>query len=74
VHDLRKYDTSLLCKWWWKLYKQYGMWQKIMRAKYLWNKTIANITPGVNILPIGRLYWKLRKLMKGGMWNYILVM
>jgi hypothetical protein len=50
------------------------MWQKIVRAKYLWNKIIANITPGVNILLVGRLYWKLRKIIsKGGMWNFILV-
>jgi hypothetical protein len=40
VLDLRKHNISLLCKWWSKLDKHYGLWQGIVKAKYLRNRTI----------------------------------
>jgi hypothetical protein len=39
ILDLRKQNISLLWKWWWKLDTQYGLWQDIVRAKYMRNKT-----------------------------------
>jgi hypothetical protein len=33
VKDLRKQNIILLCKWWWKLEKQEGLWQRILREK-----------------------------------------
>lgn len=32
-------NISLLCKWWWKLEKEDGLWQQIINYKYLRNKT-----------------------------------
>jgi len=28
-------NISLLCKWWWKLENEDGLWQNIVRAKYM---------------------------------------
>ena len=33
IHDLRKMNLSLLCKWWWKVEKGEGLWQEIVRKK-----------------------------------------
>lgn len=27
-------NVSLLCKWWWKLDNENGLWQEIVKAKY----------------------------------------
>jgi hypothetical protein len=35
IKDLRKLNLSLLCKWWWKLERGEGMWQEIVRKKYV---------------------------------------
>ena len=35
IKDIRKINISLLCKWWWKLETEEGLWQTIIRAKYL---------------------------------------
>jgi len=31
VKDLRKMNISLLCKWWWKLEHEQGLWQDIVK-------------------------------------------
>jgi len=28
-------NVSLLCKWWWKLEMENGLWQDIVKSKYL---------------------------------------
>ena len=33
VKDQRKMNISLLCKWWWKIEKEEGLWQEIVRQK-----------------------------------------
>jgi hypothetical protein len=35
IEDLKRMNISLLCKWWWKLEKEDGLWQQIIRHKYL---------------------------------------
>ena len=45
VKDLRKQNISLMVKWWWKLETQNGVWQDIVRARYLRNMTIAEEGP-----------------------------
>jgi hypothetical protein len=35
VKNIRKMNVSLLCKWWWKLENEEGLWKSIVRAKYL---------------------------------------
>jgi len=43
IHDLRKLNQSLLCKWWWKLENKEGMWQKVAEKKYVKNNTITSL-------------------------------
>jgi hypothetical protein len=43
VKDLRKQNICLLAKWWWKLRTKECLWQQIVQAKHLYNKTIANV-------------------------------
>jgi hypothetical protein len=40
-----------LCKWWWKLETKHGLWQDIVKAKYLRNKSLANVTARFNDSP-----------------------
>ena len=35
VKNIRKMNISLLCKWWWKLETEEGLWQNIVKAKYI---------------------------------------
>ena len=51
VKDLRKQNISLMVKWWWKLETCDGLWQKIVRAKYLRNKSVASVRPRVTDSP-----------------------
>jgi hypothetical protein len=34
IKDLRKMNISMLCKWWWKIENEEGLWQEIVRKKY----------------------------------------
>lgn len=36
-------NISLLCKWWWRLETEDGLWQKIIRYKYLRNKSVCSV-------------------------------
>jgi hypothetical protein len=33
-----------LCKWWWKLENEKGVWQEIMKKKYFQKKNIHDIS------------------------------
>jgi hypothetical protein len=35
IKNIKKMNVSLLCKWWWKLESEDGLWQSIVKAKYL---------------------------------------
>ena len=41
VKDLWKLNICLLCKWWWQLETNEGLWQKIVRKKYMNNSCIT---------------------------------
>jgi hypothetical protein len=43
VKNLRKMNISLLCKWWWKLENEEGLWQDIVRKKYKVRGGIVNL-------------------------------
>jgi hypothetical protein len=43
IHDLRLMNQSLLSKWWWKLENGEGMWQEIVRQKYVKQSTIPQL-------------------------------
>ena len=74
VKDLRKQNISLLVKWWWKLDKNKGLWQDIVKAKYLKKTSVAMVEVKNNdsqcwksLLRVKNLYMKGRgvKLNKG---------
>jgi hypothetical protein len=43
MKNLRKMNISLLCKWWWMLEKEEGLWQEIVRKKYIRQSPICLI-------------------------------
>ena len=62
MKDLNKQNISLLCKCWWKLDTQDGLWQKNVKAKCLRNKPVASVKERASDSPS----WK--ALLK---WNFI---
>ena len=54
IRDLKLFNISLLYKWWWRLEKEEGMWQTLVKSKY-------GITHGiwrVHINQNGSAVWK----------------
>jgi hypothetical protein len=45
-------NISLLCKWWWKLEKENGLWKQIVKFKYMRNKSIFEINHRLNDSPM----------------------
>lgn len=43
IKDLTKLNISLLCKWWCILEKDEGLWQDIVKFKYLRGKCVSNV-------------------------------
>lgn len=46
VLDLELMNISLLCKWLWKLENEEGVWQEILRKKYLSKQTLSQVESG----------------------------
>jgi hypothetical protein len=44
IKDITKMNISLLCKWWWRLETGNGIWQEIVKAKYLQGNPIGNVS------------------------------
>lgn len=44
-------NFSLLCKWWWKIENEDGLWQSLIRKKFLHNNSIAFVKHHVNDSP-----------------------
>jgi len=44
IKDLRKMNVGLLVKWWWKLEQEKGLWQEIVKFKYMCNKSIFSVS------------------------------
>jgi hypothetical protein len=47
IKNLRLLNICLMCKWWCKLEKEKGIWQKIVNNKYIHGNSILNIGPRV---------------------------
>jgi hypothetical protein len=69
IKDLRKMNISLLCKWWWALENEKGLWQDIVKIKYVNNFPICSIPFRFNdssvwsdLLKIRRTYLQGREL------------
>lgn len=52
IKDIRKTNLSLLCKWWWKLETEEGIWQEIVRAKYLRNDLVNTVRHKIDDSPV----------------------
>lgn len=55
-----------LVKWWWKLETQTGIWQDIVKARYLANKTLANVSPKFSDSPCWKALLKVKDLYMVG--------
>jgi hypothetical protein len=45
-------NISLLCRWWWKLENEEGIWQEIVRHKYMKNKWITQLSYKASNSPV----------------------
>lgn len=52
IKDLIKLNVTLLSKWWWKLDHEEGLWQELIRAKYLSKNSIHTVTHKLNDSPM----------------------
>jgi hypothetical protein len=43
VLDLQKMNEALLAKWIWRLENSSGLWQSIVKSKYIKNKPIISV-------------------------------
>jgi hypothetical protein len=62
IKDIRKMNLSLLCKWLWKLDREVGLWQQIVKHKYLKNDTISSVKHKQSDSPIWADLLKVRDL------------
>lgn len=58
IKDLTKLNISLLSKWWWRLEKEEGLWQDLVRAKYLTKHSIHTVSHKLDDSPIWYDYLK----------------
>jgi hypothetical protein len=65
-------NKSLLVKWWWKLESKDGLWQKLVKAKYVRGRPIACIEPRqhdspycAELLKVRLLYLDNRRMIVG---------
>jgi hypothetical protein len=72
IQDIRKMNQSLLCRWWWKLEKKEGMWQKLVEKKYVMQSSITrlkykptNSSVWNNLLKVKDIYLKGRRIKVG---------
>jgi hypothetical protein len=66
IKDIRKMNISLLCKWWWKLENRDGLWQDIIKFKYLKNASICTLRHRHNDSPIWSDLLKVRDIYLQG--------
>lgn len=66
----RPFDWSprgLLCKWWWKLEQEEGLWQDLVKAKYLSKASIHTVTHKLHDSPIWYDLLKIKEFyLRGG--------
>jgi hypothetical protein len=62
IKNLRKVNISLLCKWWWMLEKEEGLWQEIVRKKYVKQTPICLIPKRINDSALWKDLMKVRHI------------
>lgn len=70
IKDLKKMNISLLTKWWWKLDIEDGLWQDIVKFKYLKKDSICTVKHRQNdsaiwsdLLKVRDIYLQGRKMI-----------
>jgi hypothetical protein len=48
VKELRNLNVRLMCKWWWLLEHENGMWQEIVALKYVRGTPVCLIKPKIS--------------------------
>jgi len=67
IKNIRKMNVSLLCKWWWKLENEDGLWQSIVKTKYMSNnQLIGSVKHRVDDSPIWSDLLKIRPVYLKG--------
>jgi hypothetical protein len=66
IKDLRKFNISLLVKWWWLLESEEGLWQDIVRLKYVKQSPICMIPHRIDDSPLWKDLMKIRHLYLKG--------
>ena len=52
IKNIRKMNISLLCKWWWKLDHENGLWQDIVKNKYFRGGFLSSIKHRIDDSPV----------------------
>jgi hypothetical protein len=66
IKNLRKLNVRLLCKWWWALENEEGLWQDIVRFKYVNNSPTCLIPARLPDSPIWSDLLKIRHVYLKG--------
>jgi len=66
VKDISKMNISLLCKWWWKLETEDGLWQDLVQKKYVKDSPLSVVTHKIDDSPIWTDLLKVRQVYLGG--------
>jgi hypothetical protein len=63
-------NISFLCKWWWRLDNEDGLWQELIRAKYLKKYVVSNVSHKLgdssvwtDLLKVKNIYLKGREVI-----------
>jgi hypothetical protein len=56
IKDLRLINVSLLCKWWWMYENEKGLWQAIIKLKYVKDTPVCLIPMKLSDSQCGRIY------------------
>jgi hypothetical protein len=62
IKNLQLFNQCLLCKWWWKLETEEGLWQSLVKAKYDISKSLHHIKLRNDDSPVWKDLWKVKHL------------
>ena len=66
IKNIQKMNISLLCKWWWKLENGDGLWQKLIKGKYLYQEVVGTVTHRLDDSPVWNDLLKVRHIYLKG--------
>jgi hypothetical protein len=61
-----KMNISFLCKWWWRLEKEQGVWQDIVKAKYLQHNGVRSVKHRIDDSPVWTDLLKIKHIYLSG--------